>query len=105
MNLNQSDDMAAEENLQFILQFIQENPQYKDTDIYIASESYGGHYIPTLTKKILDQLKNNNSFNFKGFLLGNPYTNPAEQLYGQMAHFAGSSLIPTTLFHSFVDNC
>jgi len=35
--------MAAEENLQFIKQFIEENPQYRSREIFIASESYGGH--------------------------------------------------------------
>jgi len=38
-------------------------------------------------------------------MLGNPYTNPDEQIYGQMAHFAGSSLIPPTLFQKFESSC
>jgi len=38
-------------------------------------------------------------------MLGNPYTNPKEQLFGQMAHFAGSSLIPISLFEQFVKKC
>lgn len=65
--------MAAEDNLKFIIQFIEENPQYKDTEVQVASESYGGHQIPTLTKKIINYLKiNPDIMNFKGFILGNP---------------------------------
>jgi len=38
-------------------------------------------------------------------MLGNPYTNPDEQIKGQMAHFAGSSLIPPSLFNKFSSSC
>lgn len=38
-------------------------------------------------------------------MLGNPQTNPNEQIYGQMAHFAGSSLIPPSLFQKFESSC
>lgn len=59
-----------------------------------------------MTKKLLDYIKNKpNSLNFKGFMLGNPYTNPDEQIKGQMAHFAGSSLIPPSLFNKFSSSC
>ena len=40
--------------------------------MYIASESYGGHYIPQLTIAMLAD--KDISKTFGGYLVGNPYT-------------------------------
>lgn len=48
-----NDDDTSSDNLDFIIQFMQRHPELKQNEFYVAAESYGGHYIPTLTKKIL----------------------------------------------------
>ena len=49
------DQLAAEDNYKFILGFLNRYPEYKASDFYISSESYGGHYMPTLGKLLADR--------------------------------------------------
>jgi len=46
-----------------------------------------------------------NAFKFKGFLLGNPFSNDEENIYGMMATFAGHSLIPQQTFKNWSKYC
>jgi hypothetical protein len=49
--------------------------------MHFCLSSYGGHYIPELATVIvnaMDQDEPDSLDNFKGFLLGNPYTDPEE---------------------------
>jgi hypothetical protein len=41
------EDVAAD-MLQFLHQWMRENPSYKALDFYLMGESYAGHYIPNL---------------------------------------------------------
>lgn len=72
------DARTAADNYQAILQFLARFPQLKSNDFYITSESYGGHYMPTLAVAIVNGNKAgiNPKINFKGFAVGNPYTDP-----------------------------
>ena len=59
--------------------FLTRFPQFRKNELYITSESYGGHYLPTLAKQIVDEntaaaTTGNPVINFKGFALGNPAT-------------------------------
>ncbi|ONK58024.1 uncharacterized protein A4U43_C09F7120 [Asparagus officinalis] len=42
------DNMTAMDNLVFLQRWFEKFPQYKNRDLYIAGESYAGHYIPQL---------------------------------------------------------
>lgn len=69
------DAKAASDNYILIKKFFERFPEKKSNDFYITSESYGGHYIPELTYQILENNKDD-SINFKGFAVGNPYVDP-----------------------------
>jgi len=79
------DAQTAQDNYELIQEFLVRFPEYTGNSLYISSESYGGHYLPTWAKHIVQQntilQKTNiteNSYpkilNFKGFAVGNPYT-------------------------------
>ena len=102
--MNYTDDQAAKDNAAFVRGFLQMYPQYQKNEFYITSESYGGHYMPTLAKELSvqkgscwsdadcsakddycmdDKTKTapyhchsgaGFSPNFKGFMVGNPLT-------------------------------
>jgi carboxypeptidase C (cathepsin A) len=40
--------------VQFLLGFFHRFPRYATRDLFIAGESYGGHYVPNLAAAILE---------------------------------------------------
>jgi serine carboxypeptidase-like clade 2 len=90
---NITDAEASHDTYHFLLAFFEVFPQFKPNDFYVTGkfvfvgfrfpicdsssspvpgESYGGHYVPTLSTRILDEP---NDINMKGFLVGNPGIN------------------------------
>ena len=49
------DALAASDNFNILQAFFKRFPHLLANDLYITSESYGGHYIPTLAREILDK--------------------------------------------------
>ena len=68
------DDVAARDNLKAMINFFEKFPTMKNKDFYIAGESYGGIYVPTLAYQIVQYNKNlpeSQKINLKGILVGN----------------------------------
>ncbi|KAL9669533.1 hypothetical protein QQ045_007080 [Rhodiola kirilowii] len=64
-----NDEITAKDNLAFLHGWFSMYPQYKKRDLFLAGESYAGHYIPQLAQLIV---KSNTSLNLEGIALGNP---------------------------------
>ena len=47
-----NDDNVAEDNLKTVLAWFEKYPEYKNHDLYISGESYGGIYVPYLMNQI-----------------------------------------------------
>jgi serine carboxypeptidase-like clade II len=47
------DNKTAEDALRFLLNWMEKFPEYKGRDLYLAGESYAGHYVPQLAHAIL----------------------------------------------------
>jgi len=54
-NPKYSDENSANDNRHFIMKFYDRYPALKTHDFYLSSESYGGHYLPTLGKVLVEQ--------------------------------------------------
>lgn len=128
--MNYTDAQAAQDNAAFIRGFLQTYTAYNSSALYLTSESYGGHYLPTLAKQIQEEkgscLTNADcpgSYclndptksapfkchsgagwepNFKGFLVGNPLTYMPYRDYGMYGTFAGHNLLPKPLFDEYL---
>lgn len=100
------DDQAAQDNLATILAFLVKFPQYNNTPLFITSESYGGHYMPELTDAIIKYNDDNNynKLNFKGFAVGNPYTDYYSGVGAQMETYWGKQLLPKPLWDTYIDS-
>jgi carboxypeptidase C (cathepsin A) len=66
------DAQAAADNHRFVSKWQASMPQFSKSPFYITSESYGGHYMPTLAAELVK----GDVPNFKGFMVGKgPTTN------------------------------
>ena len=98
--MNYNDSQAAADNLEFVAGFFKLFPQFAKQDFYITSESYGGHYMPTLAEAIV--ASGGRVPNFKGFLVGNPLTYLTNRNYGEFATYYGHQLLPKPLWDAYL---
>lgn len=98
--LKYTDADAASDNHALIKGFFKQFPQFAANAFYITSESYGGHYMPTLAEKIVVA---GGVPNFRGFLVGNPITWLAYRNYGEFATYYGHQLLPKPLWDEYVE--
>jgi len=105
---NIGDDLAAEDNYKIIIKFFEKFPQFKSNAFYLSSESYGGHYMPMLAKLVVDkqaELDPEERLQLKGFLVGNPFNNPDENMIGMVAAFWGQQLVPKPMVDEWYREC
>lgn len=62
----------------FLLKFYNKHPDINKRPFYIFGESYGGHYVPSISAYIIRA--NNSLINFKGYGVGNGLTDPFHQM-------------------------
>jgi len=101
------DDQTASDNYDLIQGFLQRFPEYASNKLFITSESYGGHYMPTLAKKIVDGNTAGKAakLNFKGFAVGNPYTTFYTGTPSGLATYWGHQLLPKPLWDRYAATC
>lgn len=99
-----NDASTAELNYNIIQAFLARFPEYRPNPFFLASESYGGHYLPTLAQFILHQqsVSSDPKINFKGFAVGNPYTDVYSGSPAMLDTMWGHQLIPYPLWSQFV---
>ena len=71
------DRQTAVDNYHVVQAFLDRYPHLRGNDFYLTSESYGGHYIPTLAQEIVlrnREVGRDRHVNLRGFAVGNPYT-------------------------------
>lgn len=101
------DQQTAIDNYNLIQAFLVRFPKFGSSSIYITSESYGGHYMPTLAKQIVDSnaLGSQPKLNFKGFAVGNPYTNVYSGTPAMIDTYWGHQLIAKPTYDDYVKKC
>jgi carboxypeptidase C (cathepsin A) len=101
------DKQTATDNYLLIQEFFKRFPQYRQNDLYITSESYGGHYMPTLAKEIVDRNATGEDLplNFKGFAVGNPQTTFYSAIPASLDTYWGHQLISRPLWETFQSVC
>ncbi len=99
------DDQAAKDNLQLVLSFLEKFPQYRPNPLFITSESYGGHYMPTWAREIVQYNKaqpTQSRINFKGFAVGNPYVDYYSGSGAEMEALNARSMLPKPSWDKYV---
>lgn len=100
------DYRTANDTYNFLLQFFQLYPQFAKNPFWITGESYAGHYVPTLAHRIvLGNAQNVQKINFKGFMVGNPWTDVRYDSYGAAFDWWTHSLISDQTWTGLEDTC
>lgn len=97
--LKYDDALAAADNVRFIKGWLAQFPQYATNRFYISSESYGGHYMPTLAAALLHD---GGVPSFRGLMVGNPLTYLTYRNFGMYATYYGHQLLPKPLWDDYV---
>lgn len=88
-DITADDDTTATQNHRALQSFFDKFPQFKNRELYLTGESYGGVYLPTLAV-LVDEDK---SMNLKGVAIGNGYLD---------ANKLAESLIFFSYYHGLV---
>ncbi|XP_027369189.1 serine carboxypeptidase 24-like isoform X1 [Abrus precatorius] len=100
------DKRTAQDALIFLIRWMSRFPQYKYREFYITGESYAGHYVPQLAKKIHDYNKMNPLvINLKGFMVGNAVTDSYNDGIGTVTYWWSHSLISDQSYKSILKYC
>ena len=106
-DMQTGDDQAALDNYALIQAFLVRFPQFAKNKLYLTSESYGGHYLPTLAKVIVDQntAAANPKLNFAGFAVGNPATTADSTTPAMLQTYWGHQLLPKPMWDKYTALC
>ncbi|KAF8389231.1 hypothetical protein HHK36_025924 [Tetracentron sinense] len=101
------DERTAQDSLNFLIRWISRFPQYKNRDFYISGESYAGHYVPQLAKKISEYNKASSKpfINLKGFIVGNAVTDNYYDSIGTVTYWWSHSMISDRSYRSILSHC
>ncbi|KAI3715027.1 hypothetical protein L6452_21992 [Arctium lappa] len=101
------DKRTARDALIFLKRWMSRFPQYKYRDFYLSGESYAGHYVPQLAKKIHDYNKNHSNpfINLKGFIVGNAVTDYKYDNIGTVAYWWSHSIISDSTYKWIMSSC
>ncbi|GMR36557.1 hypothetical protein PMAYCL1PPCAC_06752, partial [Pristionchus mayeri] len=103
-NITTNDDQTSAENYEALKQWFLRFPQFRRNPTYIMGESYGGVYVPTLTARIVDGLKNF-KINLRGMALGNGYVNEKLNIDTSVRYAYGHGLIDEKTWNTLERDC
>ncbi|KAF7256525.1 hypothetical protein EG68_07378 [Paragonimus skrjabini miyazakii] len=102
-NVTTDDDLTSLNSYHALLHFMEKFPDYKNHDLFIFGESYGGVYVPTLALRILENSPK--ELNLRGIAVGNPLTsyklNDNSLIYFLNYH----GLVDESLWNDVLNSC
>jgi len=101
------DQRTANDAYIFLLEFLKQFPQYQNNDFWVTGESYGGHYVPNLTKRIVlgNQQGGNPKINLKGYMAGNAWTDAPLDNRGAAVYWVNHAIISDSTFLGINATC
>ncbi|VDD89135.1 unnamed protein product [Enterobius vermicularis] len=98
------DDKTSFENYQAVKEFFKAFPQFRDHNTFIMGESYGGVYVPTLTARIVDGMKDF-PIRLRGMALGNGYVNEKLNVDTSVRYAYGHGIIDEKSWNTLEEEC
>jgi len=87
-------ECGAQRLLWFLLGFYDKYPEFRDRDLYIMGESYGGHYVSTFAHRVFSyNVDADSPISLRGFAVGNGIINMKWQFDSFAEYAIGRNLI------------
>ncbi|KAM0850599.1 hypothetical protein ACQ4PT_052983 [Festuca glaucescens] len=100
------DNLTAHDAYSFVVNWLDKFPQFKGHDLYLAGESYAGHYVPQLAEKIVHMNKKAaHKINIKGILIGNPAIDSSSDDRGLADYAWDHAVISDEVYGAIKSNC
>ncbi|OIW19930.1 hypothetical protein TanjilG_30844 [Lupinus angustifolius] len=100
-----NDEETARDNVVFLQGWFNKFPQYRNRDLFLAGESYAGHYVPQLAELMIEMNRKNKIFNLKGIALGNPVLEYVADFNSRAEFFWSHGLISDSTYKMFTKVC
>ncbi|XP_043712242.1 serine carboxypeptidase-like 2 [Telopea speciosissima] len=104
----QTGDFESSKHLyQFLSKWMIGHPEFVENPFYAAGDSYSGRTVPLVTKLISDGNEAGSELfiNIKGYILGNPTTDPVLESNKLVPYAHGMGLISDELYESVKNSC
>ncbi|KAK6928095.1 Peptidase S10, serine carboxypeptidase [Dillenia turbinata] len=105
---NRSGDLfdTAEDSLNFLIRWMDRFRRYKNREVYLSGESYGGHYVPQLARRIMIyNAKSKHPINLRGIMVGNAVTDNYYDNLGTVAYWWSHAMISDKTYHELMHTC
>lgn len=79
LGFSRNQTSIADNLYKLLQQFFEVFDDYRQNELYIAGESNGGKYVPTLGYKLM-QMSNQSNLNFMGIAIGDGWIDPINQI-------------------------
>ncbi|KAK9827845.1 hypothetical protein WJX74_005191 [Apatococcus lobatus] len=101
------DARTAKDTRNFILGFLERFPQYIDRPLWLAGESYGGHYVPNTALEIVagNARADEKQINLVGFLVGNGLADVRLDNLGALEYWASHAIISYETKDKAIEAC
>uniref|UniRef100_A0A0E0LFY6 Carboxypeptidase n=1 Tax=Oryza punctata TaxID=4537 RepID=A0A0E0LFY6_ORYPU len=102
------DNLTAHDAHAFVVNWLERFPQFKGHELYIAGESYAGHYVPQLATKILHLNKKaskEHRINLKGIMIGNAAIDSSSDDRGLVEYAWDHGVISDEIYAAIKGNC
>ncbi|XP_021822228.1 serine carboxypeptidase-like 17 isoform X4 [Prunus avium] len=101
------DTLSAAQTYEFLRKWLKDHPEFLKNPLYIAGDSYSGITVPIIVQEVSNgnEVGHEPPLNLKGYVLGNPFTEPTYDVNSRIKFAHRMALISDTLYESTKTNC
>ncbi|CAJ0571206.1 unnamed protein product, partial [Mesorhabditis spiculigera] len=99
-----NDNKTTSENWQALVQFYTKHPTFRDVDLYLSGDSYGGTFVALFASKILEKMPEYH-MNLKGVAIGNGMVDAALERATVIPYLYQHGLIAIQDYQRYLNEC